>query len=314
MARNSSISPELCQQFTQLMNQLNEALASFSESIIEYHQQCYLPQLPAFDKNEENELPIFIEVKDSPTSTITIESAIHRAFTKIVARPDENTRLAMRYPGFIYIPTKYKEGVIQQIEDINQLKAQLAALVKSSFNNRQTAHNVMHRLFPGLLYQQAIRPIYFELSALSFYFFWSLRPLVRRLTSKQAIDELEASKEFRRFDLQDFCKEEVLARIEFEKEIISRIPANMHIVERRIARVQPFYDCYKQTNENKKKKIVSRNASLPLIVFSQPTLITPLKHYDEQQESINNAPKSIVEKLIIPRKHWYLTTSDKKTK
>ena len=313
MARTRKIDPNLSQMLNLLMTELKSTLADFSSTIIELKKNYYLPQMPAFEKEAEKELPTDIELAPSPTDVVPLEAAIHRAFCKISALPTENTRLAMRYPGFISIDLQHKKSTLEQIDNINGIKQNIADLVKVSFNNRQTAHNIMHHLFPGLLYQQAIRPIYTLTNQDCYgYFYWSIRPLVKRLTKEQAFEELEAAKEFRRFDLSQFNKQDMLNRIEFEKNIIARIPDDKFIVERRVARVQPFYDFYDSGDKGKgKKKIACRNASLPLIVFGKANLATPLKHYHEHEMLIDNAPESIVETLIIPRKHWYLTSVPK---
>lgn len=308
MAKTRKIDPDLHQTLHAYINEIKASLAVFSNKLVTLRQDHYLPQMPKFDKEAEKALPQCISLAPSPTEQLPTEVAIQRSFCKIFANPTENTRLAMRYPGYISLNPSHEEQICSMISQINDLKSNLAALVKTSFNNRQTAHNVIHHLFPGLLYQQAIRPIYTLKANCYGYFYWSIRPLVRRLTKEQAFEELDAAKEFRRFDLSQFNKEEMLERIEFEKNIISSVPANKYIIERRIARVQPFYDFYTNDNTNKKKKIACRNASLPLIVFGKVDLVSPLKDYDENQALVDNAPDSIVENLIIARKHWYTTS------
>lgn len=306
MAKTRKIDPQVSHQLNLYMTELKLALTEFCDTVIEFKQDYYLPQMPDFEKEAEKALPSDIELTPSPTEAVPTEAAIYRAFSKITAAPTENTRLAMRYPGYICLPIDQQQKISAKIDDINSIKQNIAALVKTSFNNRQTAHNVIHHLFPGLLYQQAIRPIYYLAGDYHGYFYWSVRPLVKRLTKEQAFAELDAAKEFRRFDLSQFNKQEMLERIEFEKDLISRVPANKYIVERRLARVQPFYDFYIQAK--RKQKMACRNASLPLIIFGKVHLASALKDYHEDQMLINNAPDSIVETLLIARKHWYLTS------
>lgn len=297
---------------TTTMNDLKTSLQVLSGQLIEFSGDAYLPQLPRFDKDAEKSVPEYIEVTPSPSSQISRETAIICSFNKITALPKENTALAMRFPGYICVPTQHQNAVLQSINEVNAIKNQLKTLVRTSFRNRQTAHEVLHHLFPGLLYQQAIRQIHLLSSETlcSINFYWCSRPMVRRLTREKALEEIDAAKEFRRFDLREFSKDEVLQRIEFEKNIINSVPKNKFIIERRIARVQPYYEVYASQNNGKRgKKLTGRNASLPIIIFCDAVnLISPLKSYSLASANVDNAPDSIVEEVLLARKKWYLTS------
>lgn len=82
---------------------------------------------------------------------------------------------------------------------------------------------------------------------------------------------------------------------------MSRVSSSAKITEIRFARVQPLIDIWcKNTGDTRSKRMLSTNATLPIILFNTPVTINALKNYQYRE------PTPIKHPVLIPRKHWYV--------
>lgn len=282
-----------------------------AQQLCEHASYRYLPSIAKFGISAHESLPEKILVTQDGDDEIIKDAQTYRAFTSFKAEIDQSTRLVERFPGVIAIPKDQQQPIQALIEEINNQKQTFAEFVRSSFKNRQTAHQVLHDLLPNLMYQQLIRPIYLLEQDLSIYFYWSIRPIVRRLNKIDAIKELEESRKTRQFELEQLDENQLEQRINHEIDLIARLHSKQCIVERRIARVQPYYDCYQaKLGTGKNKKIACRNASLPIIVFGEVHLASPLISYNAKQQQASKMPNSQYIEPLIARKHWYVSDNN----
>ncbi|EDQ02247.1 DNA replication terminus site-binding protein [Shewanella benthica] len=292
----------------QLHRQLEQAVTKMLIVLGKHSPEVIGFSIPSFEKREEDEQPEQIQVQPVADFSFT-----HTAFSQWLAPVGANTRLVKRYPGVVILSSG-EQQIIPLISEINRLKDEFAKAVRLGFKNRQSAHENLHKIIPGILLQQATRKIHHLVQTVSSVnFYWAHRPMVKEITKEQALADIDRALESKRYDLTMLNKTEIEQRTQHEKSLISRIPADARIIERRIARVQPCYDIWiKASGSKTATKLGSKNASLPVIIFGKVGRYNGLSDYCRPVEKKLGPQESIIESELLTRKSWFVTMQPKK--
>lgn len=286
---------------------LAETLAELATFVCENMVQICMYKLPVNKIGEENATPSNIEVIAELTQiTDPTKNYVRNALTQLkVDTFNENTYLAKRFPGLIVLPKQLKGEFITLNNEVNRLRVIFSRSVKVGLETRQAVHENLHELIPHVVLLSTVRKIKYletmvdEISSVNFY--WRSKKMQHHIKYDVAADILKSSINAKNFECFGLNKEELITRYERERELISRVPSNSKITEIRFARVQPLVDIWcKNVGNTRSQRVLSTNATLPVVLFNTPITINTLKHYEYRE------PTPIKYPIIIPRKHWYL--------
>jgi DNA replication terminus site-binding protein len=286
-------------------HQLQDMLYEFSELISAYvlAQEVYqLPIVKLADAKEEQNYIKIIQTHSGDEKGLLF---LKKAFTTLeLDALTYSTYLAHRYPGFVVLPEEIRVETQSYINEINRRKGEFHQSVKQDYKKRQSAHENLHKNIENVILLTAVRQIRccsLPISNINFY--WQHKLIQKAISPEQAKKALENGKKNQSFEFVWTEKDDKLAMIEQEIEQLSHIPKNHRIMEIRQTRAQPFVDLWTRNVAGKaNKKISSTNASLPMILFGEPTMtVNPLTDYSRSNVKF----KEVSHPLINTRKSWY---------
>lgn len=299
-------------KFRELESELN----AFGDKLLEVSEHLQIYELPLVELSKGDD-----DVAEAEAESINIVKThgesftgriyLKKAFCQLKRDPFKySTYLAHRYPGFVVVPEKHREEIVQGIHRINTLKDEFKLSVKQNFRTRQAQHKNLHKEIEGVVFLDTVRHLqYCDAPVHTITLYWQKKTIQKRLDLEAAMAELESSKNNPAFEYSFVDKPAKVRIIEEEQELIRHIPIGYDITEIRQVRAQPFYDLWERpAGQMRNRKICSRNASLPVIMFgTKPAVINPLTSYiaeNDERDFIEKVEEQY--RLLNRRKSWFL--------
>lgn len=214
-----------------------------------------------------------------------------KTFTKDIET--YSSKFVDRMPGII-VALENTEQIIQIVSNINNLKDELAFIVRKRRNTQQR-HEFIHQQQAWVMTDQLYRHIHLMLDEVTnVWFNWTSRPVPKRMSLQEATDYLSRKKNKPKFL---FSNEEWQAII---NNAINDVNSGLfsHVQRYKAYRVFPTVEF--QINENGQKKTIKKNATIPIILLGQKENCLP--RYSLLGDYCNEAHKGSMGPKLGPNK------------
>ena len=300
---------DLVEDLRQCVNQLEEALSGLQQ------QLTALPllvgrvfSLPPVAKGAEHDPILQISVTQHLGEEAR-QLAIQHYCRLFMQHQSENisTKAAIRLPGALCFEADDHQHLLlqQQIDRINQLKAQLEKIITvESGLPSEARFDFVHTHLRGLLTLNAYRAITLLDAPDSVRFGWANKHIIKNVTPKEIVDKLEKSLKAGRAQAP-WTREQWAEKVQQELIAVQSLPSGARLKIKRPVKVQPIARIW----DREQQKQTQLACPSPLLVRcpsrQQVPVLGELLNYDA--ENINHRYKPQAEPLwlLIPRLHLY---------
>ncbi|MDX5298386.1 MAG: DNA replication terminus site-binding protein [Gammaproteobacteria bacterium] len=259
-------------RFKALMAALGDRLAQFDTTLAEADLlRAQVFALPRVRQGEEHDV-----IKSIPTTLLEGPEAFAEArqsWRLFYAHQDDSTKAVARLPGVIQLHVEDPESLRTQIGQINQLKDQIDACIRTLAPRPDDRFDMVHRLFPYLINRQLVRHILVcpaEPAIQSVTYTWAQRTAIVRLTRDELCERLEKRKaappQAPAHPDSPFTPWPL--RIDREIQRLRTLPASSTFQWRRAVKVRPVVNIRLETGEQRQ-----REAHTPVLILNPPAHI-----------------------------------------
>ncbi|MET4859942.1 DNA replication terminus site-binding protein [Morganella morganii] len=295
---------------TDCFNQLESALSALCNAIRQHPSPAAeVYQLPEILKGEEtNTVNTISVIPISGEEAVSLALSHYQRLFIFDNDQEISSKSAIRLPGVLLITLSPAQRKImqQQLDEVNRLKQQLAAIVtETSGVDKTQRFEFVHNQIKGLITLNAYRQIQSVTSPSSVRFGWANKHIIQRMDRDTLLSQLEEQYQNPRA-IQSLTREE--RRIYLAKEIsaLKQVPEDAILKIKRPVKVQPIARVW----YSEAQKQVQYACASPLIVFCDENEEKPvtgiLPDYDAENIKIRHRPKAKKLIPVIPRLHLYI--------
>lgn len=251
-------------------------------------------QLPKIPEGEEHN-----KITEIAVSTISGEQAFFmalQAYRKLYADRGISKKAAFRLPGYIQVYGQ-RDKIAARVNQLNEHKEQFKSTVQQLKGAKQK-HDLIHKLFPGLITKQLYRRLHAvesDISTLSFI--WAQRHVTYKTTKKEI--EQKLLKQLHH-PPSNCSKDDWTAFLNREIDDIKRLPEHTKLRIKRPAKVNPVVNLDCETTPQ-------LSAHLPVIIVQkQPISATDLHDFDAKYRRCVRSDSKIGGIPVIDRLHLYI--------
>nr|WP_281494973.1 DNA replication terminus site-binding protein [Marinobacter sp. S6332] len=263
------------------MDALDESLNELRAQLLACQlDACCAFQLPLVTPAEELMEPRRIE--SIPLSGGPAFKAALDAFTRFHTGMELSTRVVFRLPGAVAVSSLCPEHLIDQVQDINQLKKTFNTLAQT-VRDPDERFDLIHLNFPGVVFLQVIRELKIVSEPLrSVTFSWGHKPASQVISLESADAKLEWAAKYPSTEMlvrTGFTLNQLQQTIARERSFLASLPSETSLRYRRKLRVRPLANLLYA--EGAKVPKAQRDAHSPLIAINSPNVsLGRLKNYD----------------------------------
>lgn len=295
---------------TDCFNQLESALSALCNAIRQHPSPAAeVYQLPEILKGEENNTVNTISVIPvSGEDAVSLALSHYQRLFIFDNNQEISSKSAIRLPGVLLITLSSAQRKImqQQLDEVNRLKQQLAAIVtETSGVDKTQRFEFVHNQIKGLITLNAYRQIQSVTSPSSVRFGWANKHIIQKIDRDTLLSGLEEQYQNPR-GIQSLTREERRIYLAQEISALKQVPEDAILKIRRPVKVQPIARVW----YSEAQKQVQYACASPLIVFCDENDEKPvtgiLPDYDAENIKIRYRPKAKKLIPVIPRLHLYM--------
>ncbi|MBE5251572.1 MAG: DNA replication terminus site-binding protein [Enterobacterales bacterium endosymbiont of Blomia tropicalis] len=301
---------DLVADLHQCINDLERALASLRQ--MTESQPLLIARvfsLPPVEKGREHDAITQIAVEQHLGETAR-EMALNHYCRLFMQHQSEklSTKAAVRLPGAICIECDdaRQQQITLQIDEINQLKAQLEKLITvDSGLPSEARFEFVHQHLRGLITLNAYRTITLLQAPDSLRFGWANKHIIKNVTREEIMAKLEKSLKAGRSQAP-WSREQWAQKVQEELESVRALPASARLKIKRPVKVQPIARVWR-ADEKKQTQLACPS---PILVLcrdrTQVPLLGELLNYDADNITYRHKPAAEPLYLLIPRLHLWV--------